>query len=90
MSTPVGKEKRRQSREKERRRKEKNPKKKRKKKNYQRFKEKGKLLGIRMQKAKKYDFKDSNLALFGSPLERKVKEAAAESEDAWHGSGKTM
>jgi len=44
-------------------------------------------LGIRMQKAKKYDFKDSNLALFGSPLERKVKEAAADSEEAWHGSG---
>ena len=40
-----------------------------------------------MQKAKKYDFKDSNLALFGSPLERKVKEAAANTEQAWHGSG---
>jgi len=40
-----------------------------------------------MQKAKKYDFKDSNLALFGSPLERNVKEAAAGTEQAWHGSG---
>ena len=43
-----------------------------------------------MQKAKKYDFKDSNLALFGSPLERKVKEASAGTEQAWHGSGKPM
>lgn len=43
-----------------------------------------------MQKAKKYDFKDSNLALFGSPLERKVKEAAAETEQAWHGSGEKV
>ena len=43
-----------------------------------------------MQKAKKYDFKDSNLALFGSPLERNVKEASAGTEQAWHGSGKPI
>jgi len=42
-----------------------------------------------MQKAKKYDFKDSNLALFGTPLERNVKEASAGTEQAWHGSGAT-
>jgi len=30
-----------------------------------------------MLKGKKYDWKDSNMALFGSPLEREVKEAAA-------------
>lgn len=62
------------------------------KENYQKEKEtesgwKPKHSAIKMQKAKKYDFKDSNLALFGSPLERKVKEAAAETEVAWHGSG---
>lgn len=43
-----------------------------------------------MQKAKKYDFKDSNLALFGSPLERQVKEAAAGTELAWKGSGQEV
>jgi len=35
-------------------------------------------------KPKKYDWKDSNLALFGSPLERDIKKAAAETEKAWH------
>ncbi|XP_074661050.1 gelsolin-like protein 2 isoform X2 [Tubulanus polymorphus] len=34
-------------------------------------------------KAKKYDWKDSNLALFGTPLEREIKKAAAETEKAW-------
>ena len=36
-----------------------------------------------MQKQKEYDWKDSNLALFGSPLEKNIKAAAAEGEDAW-------
>jgi len=40
-----------------------------------------------MQKAKKYDWKDSNLALFGSDLERNVKKASAETEKAWKGAG---
>jgi len=43
-----------------------------------------------MLKGKKYDFKDSNLALFGSDIERKVKEAAAETEEAWQGSGEDV
>ena len=36
-----------------------------------------------MQKQKEYDWKDSNVALLGSSLDRKIKEAAAEGEDAW-------
>ena len=40
-----------------------------------------------MQKAKKYDWKDSNLALFGSDVEKGVKRDAANKEPAWHGSG---
>ena len=40
-----------------------------------------------MQKAKKYDWKDSNLALFGSDLEKNVKKASAETEIAWKGAG---
>ena len=36
-----------------------------------------------MQKAKKYDWKDSNLALFGSDTEKNVKKGAAETEPAW-------
>jgi len=40
-----------------------------------------------MQKAKKYDFKDSNMALVGSDLDRDTKKAAAEKEKAWIGSG---
>jgi len=43
-----------------------------------------------MLKGKKYDWKDSNLALFGSDVERKVKEASAESEEAWQGSGQEI
>lgn len=39
-------------------------------------------------KAKKYDWKDSNLALFGSDTEREVKKAAAEKEPAWRKAGK--
>ncbi|XP_045166593.2 gelsolin-like protein 1 isoform X2 [Mercenaria mercenaria] len=40
-----------------------------------------------MLKAKKYDWKDSNMALFGSDTEKGVKKESAESEPAWQGSG---
>jgi len=40
-----------------------------------------------LRKAKKYDWKDSNLALFGSDLEKNVKKASAETEIAWKGAG---
>lgn len=43
-----------------------------------------------MLKGKKYDWKDSNMALFGSPLEREVKKAAAGKEPAWIGSGQEV
>ena len=49
-----------------------------------------KAYNLKMMKGKKYDFKDSNLALFGSDIERKVKEAAAETEEAWQGSGEDV
>jgi gelsolin len=41
-------------------------------------------------KAKEYDWKDSNLALFGSDLERNVKKASAETEEAWKDAGSTV
>ncbi|XP_041348319.1 gelsolin-like protein 2 [Gigantopelta aegis] len=41
-------------------------------------------------KAKKYDFKDSNVALFGSDTDRKVKKESAETEPAWKGSGQNL
>ena len=40
-----------------------------------------------LMKAKKYDWKDSNMALFGSDTERQVKKESAESEPAWSGAG---
>jgi len=43
-----------------------------------------------MLKAKKYDWNDSNLALFGSDTEKKVKKESAESEPAWKGSGQEV
>ncbi|XP_076468658.1 gelsolin-like protein 2 isoform X2 [Babylonia areolata] len=43
-----------------------------------------------LRKAKQYDWKDSNLALFGSDLERQVKKEAAESEPAWRKVGKKV
>lgn len=43
-----------------------------------------------LRKAKKYDWKDSNLALFGSDVEKNVKKAAAETEEAWHGCGQKV
>jgi len=41
-------------------------------------------------KAKKYDWKDSNLALFGSDTERKVKKESAQTEPAWKGAGEKV
>ncbi|XP_067684710.1 gelsolin-like protein 2 [Haliotis asinina] len=41
-------------------------------------------------KAKKYDWKDTNLALFGSDLEKNVKKESAEAEAAWQGCGKSV
>ncbi|XP_070192848.1 gelsolin-like protein 2 isoform X2 [Littorina saxatilis] len=38
-------------------------------------------------KAKKYDWKDSNLAMFGSDTEKEVKKESAEQEPAWQGAG---
>jgi gelsolin len=43
-----------------------------------------------MQKAKEYDWKDSNMALFGSDTEKKVKKESAESEPAWKGAGEKV
>ena len=40
-----------------------------------------------MIKAKKYNWKDSNLALFGSDTEKQVKKDAAKTEMAWKGAG---
>lgn len=40
-----------------------------------------------MQKAKKYDWKDSNLALFGSDTDKQVKKESALTEPAWAGAG---
>jgi len=40
-----------------------------------------------MQKPKEYDWKDSNMALFGSDTEKKVKKESAESEPAWKSAG---
>lgn len=40
--------------------------------------------------AKKYDWKDSNLALFGSDLERNIKKDSAKTEKAWTGAGEKI
>lgn len=40
-----------------------------------------------LKKQKQYDWKDSNLALFGSDLEKNVKKDSAETETAWKGAG---
>ncbi|XP_057306222.1 gelsolin-like protein 1 [Hydractinia symbiolongicarpus] len=40
-----------------------------------------------MIKAKKYDWTDSNMALFGSDTDKKVKKESAETEPAWKGAG---
>lgn len=41
-------------------------------------------------KPKTYDWKDSNLALFGSDVERQVKKEAAETEPAWQNAGTSV
>lgn len=43
-----------------------------------------------LRKQKQYDWKDSNLALFGSDTERQVKKEAAETEPAWKNAGKKV
>jgi len=43
-----------------------------------------------MEKAKKYDWKDSNMALFGSDIEKNIKRHSAESEPAWQGTGQIV
>lgn len=41
-------------------------------------------------KPKQYDWKDSNLALFGSDTEKSVKKDAAKTEPAWQGAGQEV
>jgi gelsolin len=41
-----------------------------------------------MLKQKQYNWKDSNMALFGSDIEKKIKLAASQTELAWDGTGK--
>merc|ERR1712188_16650 len=41
-----------------------------------------------MERAKEYDWKDSNMALFGSDTEKSVKKESAEAEPAWAVAGK--
>lgn len=48
----------------------------------------GRLKIMALIKAKQYDWKDSNLALFGSDTERNVKKESAEHEPAWANAGK--
>ncbi|KAK7102328.1 gelsolin-like protein 2 isoform X2 [Littorina saxatilis] len=43
-----------------------------------------------LRKAKDYDWKDSNLALFGSDTEKQVKKESAESEPAWRKAGQKV
>ncbi|XP_031564934.1 gelsolin-like protein 1 [Actinia tenebrosa] len=43
-----------------------------------------------MRKAKQYDWKDSNLALFGSDTEKNVKKESAQTEKAWKGAGSKL
>ena len=40
-----------------------------------------------LQKQEEYNWKDSNLALFGSDVEKQVKLESAQSEPAWNNSG---
>lgn len=48
------------------------------------------LLYLGLRKAKKYDWKDTNLALFGSDTEKQVKKESADSEPAWKGCGQEV
>lgn len=40
-----------------------------------------------LRKAKEYDWKDSNLALFGSDVEKNIKKESAQTEPAWANAG---
>eukprot|EP00731_Ephydatia_muelleri_P007440 Em0003g1688a len=40
--------------------------------------------------AKKYDWKDSNIAMIGSDSDRKVKKESAQTEPAWKGAGEKV
>jgi len=43
-----------------------------------------------LRKAKEYDWKDSNLALFGSDTEKNVKKESAQTEKAWANAGEKL
>lgn len=43
-----------------------------------------------LRKQKNYDWKDSNLALFGSDTDKQVKKESAETEPAWTGAGQAV
>jgi gelsolin len=43
-----------------------------------------------MLKAKEYNLADSNIANLGSDLDKKIRQAAANTEDAWKGAGKKL
>jgi len=43
--------------------------------------------GVGLVKATQYDWKDSNMALFGSDLEKQVKKESASTEEAWKEAG---
>jgi len=43
-----------------------------------------------MQKAKKYNIEDSNIALIGTDIDKKCREAAAQTEEAWKNAGKAV
>jgi len=43
-----------------------------------------------MLKQKEYDLKDSNIALIGSDIDKKVRQAAAQTEKAWTNAGKEV
>lgn len=43
-----------------------------------------------MLKQKEYNIADSNIALLGSDIEKKVKLAAAQTEAAWNNAGKAV
>jgi len=43
-----------------------------------------------MLKQKEYDWQDTNMALFGSNVEKELKKHAAESEPAWNGTGQQV
>jgi gelsolin len=54
------------------------------------FQRQGEKMSAGLIQAKKYDWKDSNLAFFGSDTERQVKKSSAEEEPAWRNAGKKV